>query len=183
MTIETLEISGFASALQALRLPFGKECRSDVYTNFEHWRNNELHVDITGELNIHEKDLALMQTLVKRGPEHAKVVRGILVYAKITAPVYWWAECECYTVGHQRLCSESTMHVDCKGLQGAELQKAKAEIPMGKELTKIDFFSYQCLRNMYFQRKDHRLPEWHDTFCRWVESLPYAKELILIQNA
>ena len=40
--------------------------------------------------------------------------------------------------------------------------------------------NYAELRNIYFQRKNHRLEEeWQDTFCKWVESLPYAKELIL----
>ena len=39
--------------------------------------------------------------------------------------------------------------------------------------------NYAELRNMYMQRKNHRLEEWAVTFCEWVESLPYAKELIL----
>lgn len=37
--------------------------------------------------------------------------------------------------------------------------------------------NYAVLRNMYHARKNHKLDEWH-TFCEWVESLPYAKELI-----
>ena len=39
--------------------------------------------------------------------------------------------------------------------------------------------NYAVLRNIYLQRKDHKLSEWHQ-FCKWVESLPYAKELITI---
>lgn len=40
--------------------------------------------------------------------------------------------------------------------------------------------NYAELRNIYFQRRHHRLhEEWVDVFCKWVESLPYAKELIL----
>ncbi len=39
--------------------------------------------------------------------------------------------------------------------------------------------NYAELRTIYFQRKNHRLKEeWQDTFCSWIESLPYAKELI-----
>lgn len=38
--------------------------------------------------------------------------------------------------------------------------------------------NYENLRNMYHSRKNHKLEEWH-TFCRWIESLPYAKELII----
>ena len=40
--------------------------------------------------------------------------------------------------------------------------------------------NYAEIRNMYHQRKHHRLKEeWIDTFCKWVETLPYAKELII----
>ncbi len=43
--------------------------------------------------------------------------------------------------------------------------------------------NYAELRNMYFQRRHHRLKEeWVDTFCRWVESLPYAEELIMYEG-
>ena len=37
--------------------------------------------------------------------------------------------------------------------------------------------NYENLLNMYHHRKNHKLSEWHK-FCEWVESLPYAKELI-----
>ena len=38
--------------------------------------------------------------------------------------------------------------------------------------------NYEVLTNMYHARKHHKLDEWHE-FCRWVETLPYAKGLIL----
>lgn len=37
--------------------------------------------------------------------------------------------------------------------------------------------NYAVLRNMYHSRKAHKLDEWRD-FCKWIETLPYAKELI-----
>lgn len=39
--------------------------------------------------------------------------------------------------------------------------------------------NYENIRNMYFQRKNHKLTEWSESFIKWVESLPYAKELIM----
>ena len=45
--------------------------------------------------------------------------------------------------------------------------------------TRTVTLSYANLRNIYFQRKDHKLTEWH-TFCDWVESLPWGKELITL---
>ena len=188
MKINTLEISGFRSALEALRLPYGLECRSKTLFNLgynapkldDFCGEDDEMLSLYSEAVIKPKDLTLLSTLVKRGPEHAKCIRGINVYAKITAPIYWWCEMETYTVGHYRLASESTMHIDCKGLKEDELVKAKSEIPMGKELTKIDMFNYQNLRNIYFQRRNHRLPEWKE-FCTWIESLPYSKEFITIE--
>ena len=197
MKIETIEIAGLAGALTALRLPFGKDVRSriehfcDTYLDITDMdvekAEDTYEVTMTGHtrftsnthIAIEPKDLSLMTTLVKRGDEHAKVVRGIIVWAKITAPVYWWAEEETYRAGHERLASESTMHIDCKGLSGKELQEAKAAIPMGKELTKVDMFSYQALRKMVAQRHNHRLPEWHE-FVDWVRTLPLAEELIFV---
>lgn len=39
--------------------------------------------------------------------------------------------------------------------------------------------NYAELRTEYFQRRNHRLKEeWVDVWCKWIESLPYAKELI-----
>lgn len=37
--------------------------------------------------------------------------------------------------------------------------------------------NYAVLRNMYHARKNHKLDEWID-FCGWVETLPYANDLI-----
>lgn len=39
--------------------------------------------------------------------------------------------------------------------------------------------NYENVRNMYFQRKYHKLTEWSESFIKWVESLPYAEELIM----
>ncbi len=39
-------------------------------------------------------------------------------------------------------------------------------------------FNYETLVNIYYARKGHKLEEWH-TFCHWIETLPYAKELII----
>lgn len=37
--------------------------------------------------------------------------------------------------------------------------------------------NYQVLKSMYHSRKHHKLDEWIE-FCKWIETLPYAKELI-----
>ena len=42
--------------------------------------------------------------------------------------------------------------------------------------------NYENVRNMYFQRRNHKLTEWSESFIKWVESLPYAKELIMYEG-
>lgn len=92
MKIETIEIAGLAGALTALRLPFGKEVRSKIenycethldFTDMDiEQTENTYEVTMKGLLKftsntsiaIDKKDLTLMQTLIKRGDEHAKVV-------------------------------------------------------------------------------------------------------------
>ena len=39
--------------------------------------------------------------------------------------------------------------------------------------------NYENVRNMYFQRRNHKLTEWSESFIKWVESRPYAEELIM----
>lgn len=52
-------------------------------------------------------------------------------------------------------------------------------LPNAYVQTRTVTMSYANLRNIYFQRKSHRLKEWHD-FCDWIKTLPYSQELITI---
>lgn len=38
--------------------------------------------------------------------------------------------------------------------------------------------NYETLINIYKSRKNHKLDEWKE-FCKWIETLPYSKELII----
>lgn len=127
------------------------------------------------------QDLALAQKLILAGDEHAKCMRGIVAWIKVTAPWYWWNEMDTYTVGRTPLSSTSSMHIECKGLKGEELQEAKANIRGDFPYTRIWTANYQCLRHIYFQRRFHRLPEWKQ-FCDFIKILPLAEELIMIER-
>ena len=63
------------------------------------------------------------------------------------------------------------------------LIRAKRMLPEGFEQKRTFDTDYVEVRNMYFQRRHHRLKEeWADAFCNWVEPLPYAKELIMYEG-
>ena len=53
--------------------------------------------------------------------------------------------------------------------------------PAGFKLTAGMTTNYRQLKTIYYQRKNHRLPEWR-VFTEWIETLPMFKELILNEN-
>lgn len=44
--------------------------------------------------------------------------------------------------------------------------------------TRTVTMSYENIRNMYFQRKTHKLNEWSKLFIEWINTLPFSNELI-----
>jgi len=92
MQIKTLEVAGFHSALKAMRNPLDSWAKSDSSTG-----------------RVGRKDMGLSDRLAQAGPEHAKHLRMIMVYADITAPRYWWTEMDTYRIGVEKV-SCSTMH-------------------------------------------------------------------------
>ena len=53
--------------------------------------------------------------------------------------------------------------------------------PAGFKITAGMTTNYRQLKTIYYQRKNHRLPEWR-VFTECIESLPSFKELILNEN-
>lgn len=50
-------------------------------------------------------------------------------------------------------------------------------LPSSYNQKRTVLLNYQVLKNMYHARKNHKLDCWIE-FCKWIEKLPYAKELI-----
>lgn len=94
----------------------------------------------------------------------------------------WWentiAELEMLRVEYKKIQKTTK---DSKAMDRL-LVRAKRMLPEGFLQMRTWDTNYAEVRNMYFQRRYHRLKEeWIDTFCNWVESLPYAKELICLE--
>ena len=63
------------------------------------------------------------------------------------------------------------------------LVRAKRILPEGFLQKRTWDTNYAELRNIYFQRRNHRLKdEWGNGVCKWIESLPYAAELICYEG-
>ena len=63
----------------------------------------------THQGRVGDKDKELSIKLAKAGPEHAKHLRMIMVWAEIAMPRLWWIEYDTYRFGVEKL-SHSTMH-------------------------------------------------------------------------
>ena len=166
LKIVDYEIVGINWAMEAMRLP--KNSMGDTYNNY--FPKNTI---------IGPKDIHLASNLVKAGNDHAKSMRGIIVYLKIKLQVGWMIEFETYRHGVECLSTSSSMHCELAQLYGEELAEQKQNDLPSKQYTRILTISYQALRSMYKARRHHKHPDWQ-IFCDWIETLPYAKELITI---
>ena len=181
MKIEILEIAGFVSALKALRLPHKLEQRSATGFNLIEDYEGTCMIECKWYAWIHSHDIKLMKALQRKGDSHAKTLRGIEVWIDITFPIYFMVEFDTYRIGCDTLSTSSTMLTDLKQLKGVELQEKKGNILCNYEYNRVTKISYQTLSRIYYDRKDHRLPEWKE-FCEWIKTLPLAKELILCEG-
>lgn len=135
---------------------------------------------------------------------HGQFLTGIRVAFDLTCTNKMWVEAERYRF-LEFVSSQSTMHkiaqldireccneyVDekvintCIELQNKYYRTRNPEdylkllynLPSGFELTARMTTNYRCLMNIYWQRRNHRLPEWRQ-FCEWIETLPGMRDLL-----
>lgn len=58
--------------------------------------------------------------------------------------------------------------------------KIVSECPMGLQLWVHVSTNYEQLATIYKQRQNHKLKDDWGAICKWIESLPYSKELITV---
>lgn len=113
--IENTEVMGWEHAIRGMRNPLESWKLMDSYKpnclccprdGVEPYEEHDVTVL---PYVLGENDHSLMMRLAKAGAEHAKYRRMIVVYADVTAPLYWWKEYDTYKVGTVAN-SCSTMH-------------------------------------------------------------------------
>lgn len=122
--IENTEVMGWEHAIRGMRNPLNSWDKMDSHDCPCHdgldydcpmvENDHEPAIECNETLEksafcVGENDCDLMMRLAKAGPEHAKYRRMIVVYADVTAPLYWWKEYDTYKVGTVAN-SCSTMH-------------------------------------------------------------------------
>ena len=51
-------------------------------------------------------------------------------------------------------------------------------LPTSYNQKRTIMFNYEVLANMYKDRKNHKLDEWQEDFCEWIEELPFSEIII-----
>ena len=150
MKFEKTDVWGFEHAIRGMRNPLESWGKSDSY-----YGNNEIGLE---SYVIGEKDLELMQKLIKAGSEHRKFMRQILVSVDITAPLYWWKEADTYKIGTvSNSCS--TMH-------------KLASTPITMDCFEMDDFEYV---NCSKPKNDIDSPTFSGDM--WIKLLDYLERL------
>lgn len=140
------------------------------------------------------------------GTGHDNFLKGIMVTFLVDFPVKVWVQAERYGF-FNFISSMSTMHTLAKNPitrdmfqpytdQGIifavqalwkqyQLEPTRENLlrllystPCGLKVPGAITTNYQQLKTIYFQRKNHTLPEWRE-FCQWIETLPHFKEWII----
>lgn len=181
MKVSIISESGYDIALFGTGLSYGVTSHFEKFHDFEISRM----IKVDGMSGARDKMLSVCSKLANKDGGHNKFLEMMVVWMDIDAPRYWWSEFDTYRVGTSKL-SESTMHTITK----RHLSKADFQGGIDEEFLKTinetidtgDFYqvkrilpesflqrrvvctNYKVLRNMYQQRKNHRLPEWRD-FC------------------
>lgn len=159
LKVRVLAVHGFDESLRAMRNP-----------RMSHDRATRV------------ADLALASKLIRAGDEHAKAIRGCIVWLELEMQIGFMVEMDTYRIGVETLSTSSTMHIDHKELRDWQLAEAKqAHLPdviYHRTLTA----SYQALRRIYLQRRHHRHPDWQ-VFCDAIRMLPHFDSLIYPEEA
>lgn len=184
MIVENVKVYGFHESVAASKYPKSVDV-------------NKCNADMT--------DTVRNLGNAKIGSGHDNFLNGIVVQFDLTFSLKAWPEAERYHF-LDFVSSQSTMHkiteldpykqcneyVDKRAIRILEekISEYKANptpenylrvlynIPSGFELTARMTTDYRQLKTIYYQRRNHRLPEWRE-FCKWIETLPYFSELCL----
>ena len=184
MVVSNVKVYGIADSIRASKYPFAVDVD-----------------ECTDEITDRVKSLGRCE----KGSGHDQFLTGIIVQFDLTFSIKAWTEAERYHF-FDFVSSQSTMHritkfnvssqcneyVTEKGIENLNecieeynsnpndenYLKVVYNVPTGFRLTARMTTNYRQLKTIYSQRKTHRLPEWK-TFCKWCESLPYFKEVVI----
>lgn len=179
ITIENAQVFGFQAAIRGMRNPKNSWAKSD--STFE------LSTDESGVqmIDLGPADLKLAGALANSGPDSCSTMHKI--HAKEFTP----DDFSCEHIGDVPNCDpmyyaafegvllalNEARHCYLDTKDKAYWWQLIQLLPSSYNQRRTWDLNYAVLRNIYHARRNHKLDEWH-TLCDWIETLPYAKELI-----
>lgn len=198
MQIKTLEVAGFISALKAMRNPMNSWNKNDsIKTKLGIDKvklgenDTDLSVRLTKAGSEHCKHLRMIHVWCDM--DLPRYIHSELDTYKFNTHI----SCSSMHKLHSRYLIESDfqdndvsehtleeinglidIYNDSKDIKiKNELKrKMKKKLPDGYLQMRTYDFNYAELLNIYYQRKNHKLSDWH-VICNWILNLPNFKEL------
>lgn len=116
---------------------------------------------------IHEKEFTLDDFSCEHFNEESKIMlENVINFLNISR--------DCYnSIKRKRIMSQEDVMLE-KSYWWQMIQL----LPSSYNQKRTVQLNYEVLRGMYEYRKNHKLDEWVE-FCKWIERLPYFKEILL----
>lgn len=186
MEIRLMRMEGLSEALFGIGLSYG------LTSEYEGWD------DVPFDRRMKLQEIAAK--LCKAGAGEDKFLRQVACWWDVRAPRYWWAEADTFKVGTVAQ-SESTMHTIMnrdlvqedfeepihpgalkvlnlligdykKSKNGHLFMQLKNDLPEGFLQRRIWTLNLANMKNIYRQRKNHRLPQWRRVCEEFAEATP-----------
>ena len=205
MKITTIEVAGFEPALKGMRNPLDSWDLSD--SQFEDWgfcigeKDMKLAQNLILGGTEHSKFMRQIQVWADVdmprywwseadtygfGSKNSCSTMHKLLNNKnpITIDMFEYCDKDLtimeFVIDRLEFLRKKFLSAETQSEKDGYLLRAKRLLPEGFLQLRTWNTNYAELRNMYFQRKNHRLKEeWQDVFCEWIETLPYGKKLIM----
>lgn len=197
---ERTAVMNLENALRGMRNPMNSWAKSDSYYDGDEYVIGEADLDLAERLaksgTDHRKYLRMIFVSVDvTGPLYwwkeydtykvGTVANSTSTMHKIHSKPFGREDFSCDRMSDEALaCLDHTIEV----LEERRLKYAETKdtaywhdmiqlLPSSYNQMRTTTLNYETLINIYYARRNHKLPEWH-VYCDWIRSLPYAKELI-----
>lgn len=202
MEVKIVQVNNLCESMVSAGLAMQENYDANTY--FE--EVNKLKTCIASNINDNAHIERAIKLASIKSPGHNNFLKGVNVLLNVTATNAWYIQAERYIFFIPVSCM-SKMHRLIKmnldtifhplvDKDMITIFKHKVDVfnkkdnktpedfeslvyscPLGLELTGTFTTNYMCLKNIYIQRKNHKLKEWH-IFCETLKELPLFKELI-----
>lgn len=130
---------------------------------------------------------------------HNKYLESIILWIDVVAPRYWWQQADTYRLSTKQSASSMhtilTRHLTQRDfadpipepwleelnrlIDAKDWERVKQYLPESFLQRRMWCMSYKTLQNIYNQRKNHKLKEWHKFLDSVVDQLEYPEYIVL----